>query len=150
MHVQKLAGLDQLGRVAHAGHAAAGKKRVVQGVGPGQRAGVAHGGLRAQRRRPGLERHQRHALAQRLERHARKSCHVVQPLNVHADHAHARVGQERVHQAFHAIARFVAHGNQIGQRQRAPLHGQVQADVAALGDERHPARYPLAAVLVGP
>ena len=69
---------------------------------------------------------------------------------MHADHAHARVGQERVHQAFHAAAGLVAHGNQVGQGQRAPLHGQVQADVAALRNQRHAALYALATVLVWP
>ena len=150
VHMQELAGLDQTRRVAHPGHTTAGKQGVVQGIGPGQGTGVAHGRLGAQGRRSGLERHKRHALAQRFERHARKGGHIVQTFDVHADHTHARVGQERVNQAFHAVACLVAHGNQIGHRQCAPLHGQVQADVAALGDERHAALYPLAPVLVGP
>ena len=67
-----------------------------------------------------------------------------------ADHAHPRIAQQGIDQAFHAVARFVAHGNQVSQRQAAPLHGQVQTDVAALRDEGDTAFQALPAVLVRP
>ena len=150
MDVQKLQGLQHPGGLAHTRHAAARKQRVVQGVGSGQRAGVAHGGLRAQRRRAGLQCDQRHALRQGLQGHGAERGHVIQAFNVQADGADARVCEQRLHDSLHAVTGLVAHGDQVGQRQPAPLHGQVQADVAALRHDGHAALHPLPAVLVRP
>ncbi len=88
--------------------------------------------------------------AKRLQGHGAERGHVVQAFDVQADGADARVCEQRLHDGLHAVTGLVAHGNQIGQRQAAPLHGQVQADVAALGDDGHPALHPLPAVLVRP
>ena len=148
--MQKLASLDQTRRVAHAGDAAAGKQCVIQRVRPGQRAGVAHGSLRAQRGRTGFEGHERHALAQGLQGHAGKRGHIVQAFDMQSDHTHPRVRQQALDQALHAVSRFVAHGNQVGQRQATGLHGQVQADIATLGDQCHALALALAAMLIGP
>ena len=91
VHMQKLAGLDQTCRVAHAGDATAGKQRVIERVRPGQRTGVAHGGLRAQRGGTGFQSDQRHALSQGFQGHAGKRGHIVQTFNMHAYNRHPRV-----------------------------------------------------------
>ncbi len=45
---------------------------------------------------------------------------------------------------------LVSQRQNIGYRQTAGLHGQVQQDVTALGKQRHTSLHPLTTVLVGP
>ena len=63
-----------------------------------------------------------------------KRGNIIQAFNVHANHADAGIAKQGVDHAFYAVAAFVTYRNQIRQGHRAALHGEVQTNVAALGN----------------
>ncbi len=53
---------------------------------------------------------------------------------MHANHTDAGIAKQGVHHAFYAVSTLVAYRNQIRQGHRTALHGEVQTNIAALGN----------------
>jgi hypothetical protein len=148
--MQQLEGFQQPGGVTHPGDSQAREQGVVKGIGTRQRPGMADGGARSQRRAAGLERHQWHTPGQRTQRDLGKSRNVVQPFDMQPDRTDPVVLQQGIDDGLDAGTGLVAYCHQLGQRQVAPLHREVERDVAALRDDGHTAAHPFAAMLIRP
>ncbi|MNM84340.1 hypothetical protein D3C81_964280 [compost metagenome] len=141
-----LEGFDEAHRATDADHAQALEQAVVQGIGAGQRAGVAERQFGADLRHAGLQRNDRRALLQCLAGGTGEARHVLQAFQVQADGGYPWVVEQHVHQLGHAQLRLVADRGHVGHRQRAVAHGQVVGEVAALGEDRHALLHLLATV----
>jgi hypothetical protein len=84
----------------------------------------------------GLEHDNRLAETRRPPRQRLKGAQAAHPLDMQAKRCHARVREQRRADIGHAGLRLIADGGDIGQRQPAPLHRQVDRHVRALPDKR--------------
>ena len=148
--VQQLQRLEQDRQRGDPRDADPAQQRVHGGVGPGERGGVAERQRRTVLRAPGLDRDHGLPRRQRLAGGGVELRDVVDRLDVQADRGDARIvdqGGEAVRQP---DAGLVAQRHQMPDRQPAPLHGQVEADIAGLGQDRDAALAAPAAMLVEP
>ena len=98
----------------------------------------------------GLERHHGDPTlvgeAHRLDERRR----VAEALDIEPDGGHAVLGGHGFDHVAEADLRAIADSQDVGQRQRALLHAQVDGDVGGLADQRDPALDPLPAVNIRP
>ena len=133
--VEQLERLDELRRGFHGGDAAAGKQRRIGGAVAGERRGVRRGDECARLALSGLQCHDPLACTYRGKRDVGKALWLANRLDEHPNCRHALIGDEGLEDVLDAAAGLVADGDHVGQVQSALLQGEIQPDVAALGDD---------------
>ena len=151
--VQQLQRLEQLGQVVHLRDAEAIEQRRIERGRSRERARVAGRELSSECRVAGLQGDQRHTARECSLRRGGKGGNVAQAFDVQADGTDSRVAAERIDEVMEVGAGGIAECGHASERQMPTLHGEVERDVAALGEHRHAAavdRKTLTAMAVGP
>ena len=97
-----------------------------------------------------LYRNDRFVLLLGIERQVLKGTQIAKAFDMQTKGCDAWVIQQTTADLRDADLGLVACSNGIGNRQAARLHGQVDRDVRALGDDGHTALDTASALLVGP
>ena len=105
---------------------------------------MAHGELGAELRIARLEGDDLLAPAAGLQHGAAEPRHIVQTLDIEGDGADMAVLGQDIDVIGDGQDRLIARGDDIGERQGAVVLGQVEGQIAALGDDGHAPLGPLA------
>ena len=129
--VQELQGFEQGGEGGDLGDAEAGEEGGSGRSAAGERGGVGEGGGAGGHGAAGLERDDRLRQGAGLGGHRLEGADVAEALDVEAEGGDAGVVEERRGDVGEAGLGLVAGGHDVGERQAAALHGQVDGDVGA-------------------
>ena len=97
-----------------------------------------------------FQRHNRFAQLAGLGGEGLNGAQIAKSFNMKAQTADARILQQGLAEIRHPGLRLIAGSDHISQRQATGLHGQIERDVGALGDDGHTRLHRFAAMLIRP
>ncbi len=134
----------------HARHARALEQRAHELVGAGERRGVGEHHPLRDARASGLHRDHRLARFTREPDGRRERRRIRHALDVQPDRGDFLAPRERAERVVEVELQPVAQRDDIGDRQSALLHREVEREIRRHGDERHARRHAPAALLIRP